>query len=134
VSSDGVLVFVRRGGEWLVLHRSPRQGSYWHSVAGGVEPGETDGEAAARELIEETGLAAEPTDAGASFEYAPETWEPRSREGAGPFRVACFVVDAPAGWEPALDWEHDEHRWCALPQALELLRWPEPRRVLEGLA
>jgi hypothetical protein len=32
-----VLVFVRRRHEILVLHRSPRQGSYWHSVAGAVE-------------------------------------------------------------------------------------------------
>ena len=47
-----VFVFVRRGGEFLVLHRSPDQGSYWHGVAGGVEEGETWAEAAAEEIGE----------------------------------------------------------------------------------
>jgi len=27
-----VLVFVRRGGDYLVLRRSPPQGGYWHAV------------------------------------------------------------------------------------------------------
>jgi len=53
-----VIVFVRRGDEVLVVHRSPAQGAYWHSVSGGVEDGETDAEAAVRELREETGLEA----------------------------------------------------------------------------
>ena len=128
--SDEVTVYVRRGEEWLVLHRSPRQGAYWHVVAGGVEPGESDAEAAARELLEEVGLEAELVDLERSFEYAPEPWEPRAVFG-GPFSVACFRADAPAGWEPVLDWEHDEYRWCTVTDALGLLRWPQPRRVLE---
>ena len=134
MSSDEVMVFVRRGSEWLVLRRSPRQGAYWHSVAGGVESGETDAEAAARELHEEVGLAAEPVDLRRSFAYVPEAWEPRWRDGAGPFSVACFLVDAPAGWEPVLDWEHDEYRWCTRAEAVELLFWPEPRGVLAEIA
>ena len=134
MSSHEVMVFVRRGSEWLVLHRSPQQGAYWHSVAGGVENGETDAEAAARELREEVGLVSDPVDLRSSFAYVPEAWEPRSREGGGPFRVACFRVDAPAGWEPELDWEHDEYRWCTRAEALELLYWPEPRGVLDAIA
>ena len=134
MSADEILVFVRRGGEWLVLHRSERQGGYWHSVAGGVERGETNVEAAARELQEEVGLVAEPVDLRRELVYVPEAWEPRSRAGDGPFRVACFVVDAPARWEPELDWEHDEYRWCSTGDALELLYWPEPRDVLAAIA
>jgi lipoyl(octanoyl) transferase len=133
VSADEVFVFVRRGPEWLVLRRSPRQGAYWHSVAGGVEQGETDAEAAARELQEEVGLVSEPVDLERPFAYVPEAWEPRSR-GDGPFRVACFLVEAPAGWEPQLDWEHDDYRWCTPAEAVELLYWPEPRSVLEAIA
>src|SRR6476660_9051826 len=55
-----VAIFVTRrsGSEVLILHRSPRQGGYWHVVAGGVEAGETAIEAADRELREETGLVA----------------------------------------------------------------------------
>lgn len=134
MSADEVLVFVRRGSEWLVLRRSPRQGAYWHSVAGGVEHGETDVEAAARELREEVGLVAEPVDLRRPFAYVPEAWEPRSRAGSGPFRVTCFLVDAPARWEPELDWEHDAYRWCTTAEAVELLHWPEPRSVLGAIA
>ena len=134
MNAHEVLVFVRRGSHWLVLRRSVRQGAYWHSVAGGVEQGETDVEAAARELREEVGLVAEPVDVQRSFTYAPEAWEPASRDGSGPFRVACFVADAPALWEPVLDWEHDAYRWCTTAEAVELLHWPEPRNVLEEIA
>ena len=126
-------MFVRRGDEWLVLRRSPRQGGYWHVVAGGVEEGEASAAAAARELREEVSLVAKPVDLGRSFSYVPEDWEPRSRSGSAPFRVASFLVDAPPGWEPELDWEHDDYRWCSKGEAVELLYWPEPSRLLEEI-
>lgn len=126
-----VLVFVRRGLELLVLHRSEEQGAYWHSVAGGVEPGESAAEAARRELHEETGLAAEPRATGHTFTYVPEHPEPHS--GSGGVRVDCFVATAPPTWEPELDWEHDDYRWCAADEAAELLRWPEPRDLVREL-
>jgi dihydroneopterin triphosphate diphosphatase len=129
-----VLVFVRREDAYLVLRRSERQGGYWHSVAGGVEEGEDPGAAAARELLEETGLRAVPVSLDRSFAYLPEPWEPRFRVGQKAIEVACFLVDAPPGWEPILDWEHDEHRWCTRAAAVELLHWPEPREVLGSLA
>ena len=116
-----VFVFVRRGDEFLVLLRSEPQGGYWHGVAGGIEDGESPAEAAARELAEETGLEVVPTDLGRTYVYGVVT-------------VHCFAVDAPAGWEPRLDWEHDEHRWCSAADARELLHWPEPREVLRELA
>ena len=127
-----VLVFVRRADAVLVLHRSERQGAYWHAVAGAVETGETAAEAARRELHEETGLAAEPTDIGETFTYEPEDWEPHA--GIGTVRVDSFVVDAPPAWEPELDWEHDDYRWCNVDEAAELLFWPEPRALVRRLA
>jgi hypothetical protein len=48
--------------------------------------------------------------------------------------VACYVVDAPLAWQPELDWEHDDYRWCSKLEAVELLHWPEPTRVLEEIA
>ena len=114
------MVHVRRGDEVLVLHRVPAKGAYWHTVAGRVEPGESWEEAARRELLEETGLSAPVRRLGA-FSYEP------AMEGE------AFATDAPAGWEPTLDWEHDEHRWCSLADADALLEWPEPRAMLHAL-
>ena len=130
-----VFVFVRRGREeYLVLHRSPKQGGYWHCVAGGLEVGENYAEAAARELLEETGLEAPLAELGRHFVYRLEEWEPRYTPESGEIHVECFLAEAPAGWEPTLDWEHDEYRWCSPEEGVALLYWPEPCEVLQELA
>lgn len=116
-----VLIVVRRGGEFLAVHRSRENGAYWHCIAGGVEAGETTAAAAVRELGEETGLAADPQPIDVSFDY----------EG---IHVDCFVADAPAGWEPELDWEHDGYRWLPAAAAADLMYWPEPADVLRSFA
>jgi len=124
-------VFVRRGDEYLILRRSPKQGGYWHCVAGALEAGETAAEAAARELLEETGLVASPLDLGGAYDYDVEGWEAHHAPGVERIHVECFLAEAPVGWEPQLDWEHDAHRWCGTDGALALLHWPEPREVLQ---
>ena len=129
-----VFVFVRRGDAYLVLHRSEKQGAYWHGVAGGLEAGETSADAAARELREETGLEAALIDLHRRHVYRLEEWEPRYRPESGEIQVEFFLAEAPADWEPSLDWEHDEYRWCSPEAAIELLFWPEPRKVLQELA
>jgi ADP-ribose pyrophosphatase YjhB (NUDIX family) len=125
-----VFVFVRRGDELLVLRRSREPGGYWHIVSGALETGETYAQAAGRELREETGLDAEIVDLGRSYTYEPEAWEPHYVEGGPPIRVESFLAEAPAGWEPTLDWEHDDYRWCDAASAAWLLYWPEPRALV----
>ena len=129
-----VFVFVRREGEYLVLHRSERQGAYWHGVAGGLEAGETYPDAAVRELREETGLETRVVALDRRCVYRLETWEPRYEPVGGEISVEFFLAEAPAGWEPQLDFEHDDYRWCSAEDALDLLFWPEPREVLQELA
>lgn len=133
-----VAVFVtRRGGrDVLLLHRSPKQGGYWHVVAGGVEPGETAVEAAERELLEETGFAARVTDGIEVTEYVSTlTKEPAERDEPSVLAVGvtCFRVAAPEDWEPTLDWEHDGHRWCDSGEAAGTLRWPGTAQALREL-
>lgn len=134
-----IFVTRKRGSEVLVVHRSPRQGGYWHVVAGGVEAGETAEAAAARELREETGLVAE-VEAGLEVvEYVYSlTEEPAERRAmydpsVAAVTVTCFRATAPDAWEPALDWEHDGYRWCGPREACETLRWPETARALREL-
>ena len=121
-----VFLVVRRGEEYLVVHRSPSGGAYWHGIAGGLEEGESFAEAAARELHEETGLAAHPVEIAEPFVYPGE-------DGAGEITVGCFLVDVPDGWEPMLDHEHDDYRWCSRDDAVALLYWPEPKELLRDL-
>jgi 8-oxo-dGTP pyrophosphatase MutT (NUDIX family) len=98
-----VAVFVTRksGSEVLIVHRSPEQGGYWHVVAGGVEPGEALEEAAARELREETGLAANVTVGIKVVEYVYLlSEEPADRRNlydpsVAQVEVTCFHVNAP---------------------------------------
>jgi lipoyl(octanoyl) transferase len=121
-----VAVVVRRPGpEYLVLLRSPDRGGYWNLVAGGVEPGEEPSEAAARELAEETGLVAPVTSLGLDLSYE-KPW--------GRVELDAFVAEAPDAWEPTLDREHVEHRWCPEDDALELLAYPEPREAIAAAA
>jgi dATP pyrophosphohydrolase len=125
-----VLVHVRRGDEFLVAHRAPVGGGYWHTIAGGVETGEDWEAAALRELREETGLEATELSELGAFSYTPEAWE----NARGPrVDVRAFIVDVEPGWEPQLDHEHDEYRWCTREKAMDLLFWPEPAALLRSL-
>jgi 8-oxo-dGTP pyrophosphatase MutT (NUDIX family) len=136
-----IAVFVTRksGAEVLIVHRSPVQGGYWHVVAGGVEPGETATEAAERELREETGLVAEAVAGLDVVEYVyPLTEEPADRRSqydpsVAEVQVTCFHVAASDEWEPKLDWEHDDHRWCDPGEAFRALRWPATAQALRKL-
>lgn len=134
-----VLVFVRRGDEFLVLHRAPRYEAYWHVVAGGVEEKETPHEAALRELREEVDLEArELIDLERRFTYplAAESDAVRARfdHTVTEVVVDCFVADVAGDWEPTLNDEHDGYRWKPAGEAARMLFWPEPRELLLEVA
>jgi dihydroneopterin triphosphate diphosphatase len=126
-------IFIHRGDEFLVFHRS--SDGIWNVCAGQIEEGESYADGAARELREETGLVAplvgltmpQPYEVEERFQhlYAP---------GEYIVMVESFAVEAPAGWEPTLNHEHDEYRWSSLTDALELLHWPEVKDGLRALA
>jgi 8-oxo-dGTP pyrophosphatase MutT (NUDIX family) len=133
-----VAIFITRHevAETLIVHRSEVQGSYWHVIAGGVEPGETPREAAVRELFEETTLVTALDEGPAVIEYQYAlTEEPAPRRAlydatVEAITVTCFSAAADDEWEPTLDWEHDDHRWCSPAEAAATLRWPETAAAL----
>jgi len=129
-------VFVYRDDQVLLMHRTDDR--YWHVVAGVVEYGEAIADAARRELREESGLiGAELLDLGSPVTY-PITPELRQRydypADLDAVTVHSFAAEAPSGWEPTLNEEHDEYRWTTVEEAVALLHWPEAREAVRRLA
>ena len=125
-----LIVVYRAGPSFLVLLRSPESHGYWHLVAGGIEEGESPDAAALRELGEETGLT-EPVrfapillELGYLADGDREQW----------VTLHPYSVEVEQGWEPVLNEEHVEYRWCSEAQAEELLEYPEPVDVLRVVA
>ena len=116
-----------------MLHRAVDD--YWHVVAGVVEDGETFAQAAARELREETGLDVAVSDLGAHQSYRVPA-EMRAEYLAEVEEVAIenFGVEAPPGWEPVLNEEHDYYRWLSPAEAIAIAYWPETKELLAALA
>jgi len=126
-------IFVRRGDEFLLLHRV--QERYWHIAAGVVEEGEEFAAAAARELREETGLDATLTDLAMPQSYRiPPELRADYAPGLEDVTIQSYVAEAPAGWEPVLNEEHDDYRWCSVSEAVALAHWPETIEVIAALA
>ena len=69
-----------------MVHRAPDRGGFWHWISGAPQHGETDWEAAIREVLEETGLNVDATVFPLGYRYAyrlrPERAE-RWRRGRG---------------------------------------------------
>ena len=109
----------RRGREWLILHRHHHgrefEGDWaWTPPSGARLPGEPVGDAARRELREETGLPLEPVPT-----------------PCGDEEVAVFVAEARPDVEVALDAEHDAFQWVGLDDVLSRCL---PRRVADSVA
>jgi dATP pyrophosphohydrolase len=124
IRPEEVLVVVYRPGpQFLVALRSPERHGYWNPIAGGVEEGESAETAARRELVEEAGL-----DGPLRLEALPLDLSYVRPEGMR-IRMHGFLAEAPPGFEPVLNDEHVEYRWCSAAEADSLLTYPEPREA-----
>ena len=124
-----LLVIYRPGPSFLVLLRSPESHGYWHLVAGGVEEGEAPDAAAVRELGEETGLMQPDRFAPIPLELGYQGLDDDVLVTLHP-----YSVQVAADWEPVLNEEHVEYRWCSEREAAELLEYPEPVDALRHVA
>jgi 8-oxo-dGTP pyrophosphatase MutT (NUDIX family) len=88
---------------------------WWHTPGGGLEPGETAQQAAARELIEETGLVVEPAVLGEQVfenyvEFSFDGVLLRQRNHFFALRTASSEIST-AGFDEVEQRTHLGHRW-----------------------
>jgi 8-oxo-dGTP pyrophosphatase MutT (NUDIX family) len=124
-------LFRRRRGrvEFLLIRRSPERSlaGVWQPVTGGIEPRESAMAAAAREVLEETGLA--PVRWWA-LEHLTVYYEPaKDRVHA----VPVFVGEV--AWTDPVHLSHEHDRYAFLPAAAAARRvlWQTQRRSLRAV-
>jgi 8-oxo-dGTP pyrophosphatase MutT (NUDIX family) len=126
VRAAGAVVW-RRGPrgrpETLLIHR-PRYDD-WSFPKGKLKTGESDEQAALRELEEEVGIRAE---------LGPELLSTRYRDAKGRQKtVRYWAIELPEGVEPTAGDGVDEWRWAPLEEAADELTWERDRGVLASL-
>ena len=98
----------------------PEAGWWWLTPGGGIEDGESVGDAAVREVLEETGFRLHPDQLGpvvatrvAEFEFDGRAF--RQAESFFAVEVATFVAGS-TGWDELEQRSLSEHRWWTLDE------------------
>ncbi len=123
----GVGVVVCRGPDILLIKRgkAPRMGSW--SLPGGLqELGETVHQAAAREVMEETGVTIDNLRLLDTVDWIP-------RDGQGKVEYHYTLIDFAADWcggEPEGGSDADDARWFSPAEIEAMELWQETRRII----
>jgi dihydroneopterin triphosphate diphosphatase len=133
---ESVLVVIHTPAlECLLLERVLPAG-FWQSVTGSLHWGETAAEAAAREVVEETGLApAALVDAKTTrrFEILPD-WRRKFAPGVSENIEHAFYLAVPRSVPVALNpAEHAAYAWLPLDEAIARVGSWTNREALEAL-
>ena len=119
-----------RAVQLLLLRRSPERSlpGVWQPVTGGIEAGEAAYSAAARELLEETGLT--PLRLWA-LSHLTSFYDPASDEVR---LLPAFVAEVAATDAVHLSHEHDRYAFLGLEAAAKRVLWDSQRLTLAALA
>lgn len=128
-----VVVYTQAGEVLLMRRRVPAD--FWQSVTGSLKDDESPASAACRELVEETGLEAEPAPTGTVNHYAilPE-WRHRYAPGVTENTEHVFAISVPERFNVSLAGnEHSECRWLRKAEALALASSQTNRDAIRDL-
>lgn len=133
--SAGIVLY-RQGEErsYLLLRSALTRRPVWEFAKGAVEAGETELEAAKREMEEETGLAPDDYTIIDGFREEERYFFTRGSGDARRLirkRVTYFLAEWHRG-EVRISREASRFVWAPLPEARRMLRFPEKRKVLEA--
>lgn len=130
------MVLFREAGErtYLLVCSALTRKPLWEFPKGGIEPGESDRQAAERELREEAGLPPDGYDVLNGFQEEEHYFFTCDR-GANRHRIEKQVTYFLAEWQRGdvrISEEALDFRWATAGEAERLLRFPEKRRVLRA--
>ncbi|WP_343463540.1 dihydroneopterin triphosphate diphosphatase [Pantoea sp.] len=130
-----VVIFARDTGRVLMLQRRD-DATFWQSVTGSLEPGETPAQAALREVAEELaidiageGLQLEDCHKQIAFEIFPQ-YRHRYAPEVTHNHEHWFRLALPGEWEPQLS-EHLAAQWLAPAAAAALTKSWSNRQAIE---
>jgi dihydroneopterin triphosphate diphosphatase len=126
------------GVEYLLLRRVTSHGGFWQSVTGSLEEAETHRQAAAREVLEETGIPCREDDLIELgivnvFEIAPQ-WRVKYAPGVTHNEEICFALKVDrcdARIDPV---EHEAYTWVDYDTAARMLYWESNKRAFAAVA
>jgi 8-oxo-dGTP pyrophosphatase MutT (NUDIX family) len=112
----GCLIYATETSKFLLLFRSDLVSMpwTWGFPGGKIDAGERPAQAAGREVFEETGW--DIGDRPMRLIHINSTHAPR-------FRFYTFAVIVDQEFEPRLNWESQEHRWCSTDDIPGPLHW-----------
>ena len=128
-SAGGIVI---EGERLAVIRPQGRPEGHWALPKGAIDPGERGVDAAVREVLEETGLVAEPLRRLEPVKYVYQ------RDGERIFKVVTFWVMAPVGGElgaiaEEMRVEVADVAWLPLADAPRLLAYRGEKRIVADL-
>ena len=123
-----ILAFVKSGNKYLALRNNPEDpkhgGDFWYVVTGNVEKGENLEEAVRREIMEETGLAADfiyELELTNQFEYDKQLFE-----------EYCFLAEVSSD-QVVLNNENIDYQWLSPDDFIRKIQWFGNKAELKSL-
>lgn len=115
-SGAGCLIVALDTGRWLLIQRSDYVAMplTWSIPGGRTDPGESPDKTARREIEEEIGLDLSKTRI--RLIHTNDTYAPR-------FRFYTFAATVDEEFDPLLNWESSDYKWCSPARLPENLHW-----------